>query len=143
MHFIDHRLRHGSLKWSITFPVVIIDIDDDAAHAGVKVVSGETGVTSFPPREVVGLGVWVNQNLLRVKAVTIPWIVRAIDAVGITHPMAGAFDEHMPDIETAIFLGIEFDHSNRVSIFWAVEQQEGHCRCVCAVKRKVHPRFRD
>ena len=54
---------------------------------------------------------------------TIPGLVRTINAIGITHSWLDTFDKYMPYIETSILITIKRNLNHGIKIIWLIKDQ--------------------
>ena len=53
MHFINDRIGHRTPQRLIPFPVVIVCVNDNAAHAAMQVVAGRASSSAIPKSQTV------------------------------------------------------------------------------------------
>ena len=117
MHLIDDGFRHRDLQRLIVFPVIVIDINNHTAHAGVKIVDAILASISSPPeRGAVPFRVGINQHFGTVEAMAISVIVRPINPIGVTHARGDPFNEDMPKVKGLVIDGIQRVRSTRLEV---------------------------
>ena len=53
MHFINDRIGHRAFQGLVPFPVVVVGVNDNAAHAAVQVVAGCAGSSAIPEGKTI------------------------------------------------------------------------------------------
>ena len=68
---------------------------------------------------------------------SVPRFSRSVDAKGISHAWFDAFDEGVPDVETAVWAAVEINDTAWFQIVWLIENQQLHAGGTAAVKREI------
>ena len=129
---VDDGIVVGDFRRAVVGPVEE-GVDDDRGHRvaeavflvasgarvlGVDVVGEERGVTvEF---SVVGAGVGIDQQLVRVAALARAWVVRAVDAVSVTLSRLDGGEVAVPDV------GVDLFHVDALLVAGFVDQAEFH-----------------
>src|SRR6516165_12386189 len=84
MHFIDDALRGRAVKRSITFPVVSVDLYDNAFHRRRGVVAGSgRRLTIVIWRHGYSSTIGVQQNFFGIKTQTTGGLGRPVNPIGV------------------------------------------------------------
>ena len=93
VHLVNNQVLYWPAERLVALPVVVVKVDDDAAHGGRQIVSRPDGIVPVEKRLGVAWGVWVNEHLIAVEpkpyAVEILW---PIDTVGVMSARFEALD---------------------------------------------------
>ena len=91
------------LERLISLPVVRTQIGNNALHRGRRVVSGMArSGTIIVLADGNALSVWVNQNFVAVKAISVVRLARTIDAVSVELPGHDSRHKDVPVMRSAI-----------------------------------------
>ena len=64
MQLVDDQVLCRTVERLVALPVIIVNVDDDAAHRGRQIVGRPNGVVSIEERIGGAQRVWVNQDLV-------------------------------------------------------------------------------
>ena len=144
MRLINHRIMVRNIRMLIIAPIEV-GVDDRGLHGvsrRVEVVHRRVVVRTLEPvREQAfvavdiafdGLGIWVEQQLVRIAPQTVRRVVRPVDAVTITLPGLQSGNIVMP------YVGVLLGHlDTRLRIIF-VEQTQLHLLRNLRVQREIH-----
>src|SRR5262249_40411156 len=106
VHFVDDQFVHRPGEKLVSLPVVVVNVDDNAAHGGRQIVGRPDSVVAANERLGVAQGIRVDQHLVAVEAkpsaVEILW---SINTVGVKSAGLEALDIHVPQEETSGWRG--------------------------------------
>ena len=102
VHLVDDRFGKRAAEVAVAFPIERVVDDDALGRADDAVVGGQEAAGE-------GAGVRVDQPGLRIEAVALAGVERAVglEVVKLTGFEAG--NEHAPNIAPAVGLGVELD----------------------------------
>src|SRR6516164_8573480 len=93
VHLVNNQVLYWPAERLVALPVVVVKVDDEAAHRGRHIVGRSDGIVPVEKRLGVAQGVWVDQHLVAVEPK--PYaveILRPIDAIGVMSPRLEALD---------------------------------------------------
>ena len=67
VHLVNNQVLYWPAERLVALPVVIVNVDDDAAHRGSQIVGRPDGIVPVEKRLGVAQGVWSISTLLRLN----------------------------------------------------------------------------
>src|SRR6516162_10482846 len=125
MHLVNDQVICRPPERLVAFPVVIVSVDDDAAHRGREIVGRPCGIVPVEERLGVAQRVWVNQDLVAVETKpSAAEVLRPVDAVRIMSARLEASDVDVPEKESLVFRGLELDNLDWLDVILPNEEKQ-------------------
>jgi hypothetical protein len=139
VHLVDDQVLCRTVERLVALPVIIVNVDDDAAHRGRQIVGRPDGVVSIEERSGGAQRVWVNEDLVAVESEppTVK-VLRPIDTVGILSAWPKAPDVDVPEKEGLVLGGSELDDLGRLDVILPLKEKQLDARGITGEDREIH-----
>ena len=138
VHLVDDRVLHRAPERLVALPVVVGHVDDDAAQRVREVVLRTAGLDPVPERRGGAASVRVDQDLVRVEAMTLTMkVLGAVDPICIAHPGRHPGDMDVPEVEGPVGIGVEDDRLDRLGRVVTLEDQQLDAGGMAGEEREV------
>ena len=125
VHLIDDHVPHRPAERLVALPVVIVNVDDDAAHRGSQIVGRPNGIVAVEQRLGVAQGIRVNQHLIAIEAkASAMEILWPIDTVGVMSARLEAPDVDVPEKKGLVDGGLELDDLDWLDVVVSLKQKQ-------------------
>src|SRR5215469_1039901 len=140
VHLVDDHVLHLPAKRLISLPVVVMNVDDDAAHGSCQIIGRSDGVVACKTGRGIARGIRVDQHLVAVEAkasaVEVLW---SVDTVRVMGAWFKAFDINVPEKERLINGGLQLDDLDRPDVVMRVEEKEFDAGGMPGKDREINP----
>src|SRR5262247_1072781 len=103
VHFVDDGSSGRAFQRHVTFPIVRGWVHHDALHRRRGIVAFLTGgITTVLLRYHNAATIRIEQHFVVIKARSLPWIVRAVNAIAVDLPRPYTGYEHVPIMVGAV-----------------------------------------
>ena len=125
VHLIDDHVPHRPAERLVALPVVIMNVDDDAAHRGSQIVGRPNGIVAVEQRLGVAQGIRVNQHLVAIEAkASAMEILWPIDTVGVMSARLEAPDVDVPEKKRLVDGRLELDDLDWLDVVLLGEEKQ-------------------
>src|SRR6516164_3781647 len=125
VQLIDDHFMHRPAERLVSLPVIIVSVNDHAAHGGHQIVGRPDSIVPVQERLRVAQGIRVDQDLIAVEAkplaVEILW---PIDTVGVMSARLEALDIDVPKKESLVVGGIELDDLDWLNVVLPLKEKQ-------------------
>ncbi len=110
VHLVDDHVLHRTAERLISLPVVVMHVDDHAAHGSRQIVGWSDRIIAVEKLLGIAQGIRVDQHLVAVKAksltVEIQW---PVNTVRVMSTSLEALDVDVPEKESQVGEGLKLD----------------------------------
>ena len=139
VHLVDDQVLHRPAERLVALPVIVVNVDDDAAHGGREVVDWPYGIIALEECLGIPQGVGVDQYLIAVEAKSVAVeILWTINAVGVMSARSQAPDINMPEKEGLVGGGLELDDLHGLEGILPLKEKQLDASGVAGEDREIH-----
>jgi hypothetical protein len=130
---------HRPAERLISLPVVIVNVNDDAAHGGRQIIGRPDSIVSVQERLGVAEGIRVDQHLVAVESKPLAVeILGPIDTVSVMSAWSEAVDMDVPEKESLVDSGLQLNDLDWLDVVMLVEKKQLDGSGIPGEDREIH-----
>src|SRR6516225_3068202 len=139
VHLVNDHVLHRPVERLISLPVVVVNVDDNAAHGSRQVVGRPDGIRAVIKSAGITQSIRVDQYLVAVEAKPVSVkILRSVNSVGVVSAGLEAFDIDVPEEERLVGGGLQADSLDGLSVVVRVEEKKFDSSGMPRKDREIH-----
>jgi hypothetical protein len=123
----------------VALPVVVVNVDDDAAHRRRQIIGRPDSVVAAEERLGISQCVGVNQHFVAVEPKPFAVeILRPIDTIGVMSARLEAPEVNVPEKESLVVGRFELNDLDRQDVLLPLKQKQLDARGVSGEDREIY-----